>query len=86
VRPRGAGRYTEYMGRIATYLGATVRLALIVALTLAVVLIPLLTIYRSTCEEKSTRYSLVAPWDDPPADCRDHRSGLDLLRKEVGLE
>jgi hypothetical protein len=80
------GRYTGCMGRVGTYLGATVRLVLIVALTLALVLIPLLTIYRSTCEGDSTRYSLVPPWDDPPADCREHRSGLDLLREEVGLE
>jgi hypothetical protein len=60
------------------------RLVVIVALILA----PLSLVYRSECREDGKRvdsWSFVAPWDDPPSDCRNHESGFDVLKDEVGL-
>ncbi len=54
--------------------------------------IPLFTLYQSECREggdrgkRETRYSVVAPWNDPPEDCRRNKSGLDLVREGVGLD
>lgn len=60
---------------------------------LAVISVPLFTLYQSSCREgggnrgkRETRYSFVPPWNDPPAECRRHRSGLDLVREQVGLD
>jgi hypothetical protein len=71
-----------------TMLGTGVRLALFLAVIAAIVAGPLFLVYRSKCVEDGQRvdsWSLVAPWDDPPADCRRHRTGFEVLRDEVGL-
>ncbi len=63
-----------------------------IAVLLALASIPLFTLYQSKCREggdrgkQETRYSFVAPWNDPPEECRRNRSGLDLVREEVGLD
>jgi len=30
-------------------------------------------------------WSFVAPWDDPPSDCRHHQNGFEVLKDELGL-
>ena len=73
---------------MGTALGTGVRLAVVLALVAAVILGPLFLIYRSRCVEDGKRvdsWSLVAPWDDPPSDCRKHRNGFEVLKEEVGL-
>jgi hypothetical protein len=63
-----------------------------IAVLVALASIPLFTLYQSQCREggdrgrRETRYSFVAPWNDPPEECRRNRSGLDLVREEVGLD
>jgi hypothetical protein len=67
-----------------TSFGTLWRLILIVALVMA----PLFLVYRSKCIEDGERvdsWSLVAPWDDPPSDCRRHQNGLEVLKDELGL-
>ena len=62
------------------------------AVVVALISIPLVTLYQSSCreggkrKERETRYSFVLPWKDPPAECRNHKSGLDLAREELGLD
>ena len=54
----------------------------------ALILTPLTLVYRSKCVEDGKRvdsWSFVAPWNDPPSDCRNHESGFDVLKDEVGL-
>jgi hypothetical protein len=61
-----------------------VALILIVGLSSLV----LLTVYRSSgCgrHHTATRWSFVAPWEDPPRECRKNRSGFTFLRDEIGL-
>ncbi len=71
--------------------GGAVTLVTIVVLV-ALASIPLFTLYQSQCREggkrgkRETRYSFVAPWNDPPQDCRQNKSGLDLVREGVGLD
>ena len=51
-------------------------------------LAPLFLVYRSKCVEDGKRvdsWSLVAPWDDPPSDCRRHQNGFEVLKDELGL-
>lgn len=56
----------------------------LVVIVAAVVVLPLTTIYRSTgCEGRSVRYSFVPPWNEPPADCRDHDNGLQFIWSEL---
>ncbi|HYH59857.1 MAG TPA: hypothetical protein VD790_11670 [Thermoleophilaceae bacterium] len=55
---------------------------------LAVIAAPLFIIHRSQCIEDGERvdsWSLVAPWNDPPSDCRDHQNGFEVLEDELGL-
>jgi hypothetical protein len=65
-----------------------VRLAIILVVIAAVIVGPLFLIYRSKCVEDGKRvdsWSLVAPWDDPPSDCRRHENGFEVLKGEIGL-
>ncbi|MEX2195110.1 MAG: hypothetical protein WD844_07470 [Thermoleophilaceae bacterium] len=68
--------------------GAIVRTLLLLALIVAVAAIPLLVVYRSECpgdDGPRTRWSFVAPFSDPPGDCRGHQSGVEVVLDEVGL-
>jgi len=54
----------------------------------ALVVSPLFLVYRSKCLENGERvdsWSFVAPWDDPPSDCRHHQNGFEVLKDELGL-
>ena len=54
----------------------------------ALVISPLFLVYRSKCLENGERvdsWSFVAPWDDPPSDCRHHQNGFEILKDELGL-
>jgi hypothetical protein len=73
------------MRRLQVLASATVRFAVAVAILAAVVAVPLVVIYRSHCDGE-IRYNVVPPWNDPPKECTRHQSGLDLLRKEVGID
>jgi hypothetical protein len=69
-------------------IGAGALTIVVVVLILVVVAVPLLLVYRSSCPdngERSTSYNFVAPWDDPPRECRDHQQGFDVLTEEIGL-
>ena len=73
---------------MGTAFGTGVRLAVILVVIAAIVAGPLFLIYRSKCVEDGKRvdsWSLVAPWDDPPSDCRGHENGFEVLKGEVGL-
>jgi hypothetical protein len=73
---------------VGTALGTGVRLGITLVVIAAIIVGPLFLIYRSKCVENGKRvdsWSLVAPWDDPPSDCRRHQNGLEVLRDEVGL-
>ena len=64
------------------------RMILILALIAPFVVAPLFVVYRSSCVDEGKRvdeWSVVAPWDDPASDCRDHETGFEVLRDEVGL-
>jgi len=62
-----------------------------IAVLVALASIPLFTLYQSQCREggdqgkRETRYSFVAPWDDPPEECRRNRNGFELVKDEIGL-
>jgi hypothetical protein len=65
-------------------LGSAALIAVAVVVIVLVALVPLLFVYRSTCPEgeaQVTSYSFVPPWSEPPAECRAHQSGLDLVRE-----
>jgi hypothetical protein len=67
-------------------LGAGALILVVVGVIAVVALIPLLLVYRSTCPEgdsQVTTYSFVLPWSEPPAECRNHQSGLDLVREQL---
>ena len=54
----------------------------------ALVISPLFLVYRSKCLEDGKRvdsWNFVAPWDDPPSDCRHHQNGFEVLKDELGL-
>ena len=71
-----------------TLFGTGFRLAVFLVVIVALVLAPLFLVYRSKCVENGKRvdsWSLVAPWDDPPSDCRRHQNGFEVLGDEVGL-
>ena len=71
-----------------TAFGTGVRLAIILVVIAAIVIGPLFLVYRSKCVEEGKRvdsWSLVAPWDDPPSECRRHENGFDVLRDELGI-
>jgi hypothetical protein len=73
---------------VARRLGTGALTAIVVAVIVVVAAVPLLVVYKSTCDgrgETETRYSFVPPWDDPPADCQNHRRGFELLRDELSL-
>lgn len=68
--------------------GTGLRLVLLLVVIAAIILGPLFLIYRSKCVEDGKRvdsWSLVAPWDDPPSDCRGHENGFEVLKDEIGL-
>ena len=69
-----------------TLLGTGIRLVLVVVLLAAVVALPLIFIQQSRCPGEGVSYAIVPPWDDPPAECRDHKSGLKLILEEIGLD
>ena len=71
-----------------TLLGAGWRMILFLAVIAALVVSPLFLVYRSKCLEDGQRvdsWSLVAPWDDPPSDCRRHQNGFEVLKDELGF-
>ena len=71
-----------------TALGAGWRMLLFLLVIAALVVSPLFLVYQSKCVEDGERvdsWSLVAPWDDPPSDCRRHRNGFEVLKDELGL-
>jgi hypothetical protein len=73
---------------VGTAFGTGLRLVVFIAVIAAIIVGPLFLIYRSRCLEDGKRvssWSLVAPWDDPPSDCRGHESGFEVLKEEVGL-
>ena len=69
-----------------TLLGTGWRLVLFLVLLAAVVALPLISIQQSRCPGEGVSYSIVAPWDDPPAECRDHKTGLKLILEEIGID
>jgi hypothetical protein len=79
-----------YLGAVRLLLGTGIRLLITVAIVVALASVPLLVVYRSTCREDrkdETRWSFVAPWDDPEnGDCRRHQNGFEVLADELGLE
>ena len=69
---------------------AAIQFLVILSLILALVVLPLVSVYRSTCPSARggthREYSFVAPFGgDPPADCRNHKSGLTIVREAIGL-
>ena len=71
-----------------TIFGAGWRMILMLAVIAALAVSPLFLVYRSKCVEDGKRvdeWSLVAPGDDPPSDCRRHQNGFEVLKDEVGL-
>ena len=71
-----------------TSLGAAWRMVVLLILIAPLAVGPLFLVYRSKCLEDgkpTDSWSLVAPWDDPPSDCRGHENGFEVLRDEVGL-
>ncbi len=71
-----------------TAFGAGWRMILFLVVIAALVVSPLFVVYRSKCLEDGKRvdsWSIVAPWDDPPSECRGHENGFEVLRDEVGV-
>ncbi len=69
-------------------IGTGIRVALFLLVIAVLVIAPLFLVYRSKCVEDGKRvdsWSLVAPWDDPPSECRRHESGFEVLRDEAGI-
>ena len=72
-----------------SFAGTGVRLIVFLAIALAVISVPLLVVYRSSCRDddgRETRWTFVAPWDDPPGECRNHDNGFQVIRDEIGLD
>lgn len=70
-------------------LGSGVLIALVVVLIVVVALVPLFLVHRGTCgrgQDRGTEYNFVAPWNDPPTDCRANQSGFDVVKDAVGLD
>jgi len=64
------------------------RFALFLIVIVALVVAPLFLVYRSQCIEDgkpADTWSLVAPWDDPPSDCRGHETGFEVLTERLGF-
>jgi hypothetical protein len=73
---------------VRTLFGTVVRLVIFAVVIAAVIAVPLFLVYRSKCVEDGKRvdsWSFVAPWDDPPSDCRRHQNGFEVLQDELGL-
>jgi hypothetical protein len=71
-----------------TAFGAGWRMVLFLLVIAPLVVAPLFLVDRSKCVENGKRvdsWSFVAPWDDPPSDCRHHQNGFEVLQEEVGL-
>jgi hypothetical protein len=90
VRPPGRGALLRVVRRARVAVSATLRLAVILVVIAALVAAPLFLVYRSEdCRgrgEERTRWSFVAPWDDPPVNCRDNDNGWRVLLEELGLD
>jgi hypothetical protein len=76
---------------VRSFAGTTVRLLVFLAITVALVSVPLVVVYRSRCPDgdgrgRETRWTFVAPWDDPPRECRKHENGFEVIRDELGLD
>jgi hypothetical protein len=75
--------------RVARWVrSASVQIAVFLILLVGLSSLVLLTAYRSTgCGQHHAgrQWSFVAPWQDPPRDCRKNRSGFTFLRDEIGL-
>ena len=75
--------------RVARWVrSAWVQMAVVLVLIVGLSSLVLLTTYRSSgCghRHKGTQWSFVAPWQDPPRDCRRNRSGFTFLRDEIGI-
>jgi hypothetical protein len=71
-------------------LGTGIRLAVIVALTAALMAIPLLTVHRARCREhgkRVTRWYWVAPGKDAKRrGCVREQDGLSVLLDQVGIK
>jgi hypothetical protein len=71
-----------------TAYGAGWRFALFLILIVALIVGPLFLVYRSKCVENGKHvdsWSFVAPWDDPPSDCRGHQTGFEVLTDRLGF-
>jgi hypothetical protein len=73
---------------VRSFAGTGVRLLVLLVITLALVSVPLFVVYRSRCPDgdgrgRETRWTFVAPWDDPPGECRRHDNGFQVIREEV---
>jgi hypothetical protein len=71
-----------------TAFGTGWRMIFMFAAIVALAVGPLFLVYRSKCVEDGKRqdsWALVAPWDDPPSDCRGHQNGFEVLTDELGL-
>ena len=75
------------MGTVRVFLSTAVRLLVILAVSAAVVALPLVSVHRAECEGEDPRYRLELPWKEgePPAGCDFDQNGLQVLREEVGL-
>jgi hypothetical protein len=74
---------------VRSFAGTSVRLMVFLAIAVALISVPLLIVYRSDCREdggRENRWTFVAPWDDPPSECRNHDNGFQVIRDEVGLD
>lgn len=83
---RALSGYTSRVRRVRTFFGAGLLTALVVVLLIVAIAVPLTTIYRSKCAGRERSWSFVAPWDDPPADCRGHQRGYEILKDELGID
>ena len=59
-----------------------------IAVIVVIALVPLFLVYRSICgkgDDRSSEYSFVLPWNEPPPECRDSQNGFAIVRDAVGL-
>ena len=78
-----------YARDVRSFAGTSVRLIVFLAIAFALISVPLLVVYRSSCRDeggRETRWTFVPPWDDPPGDCRDHDNGFQVILDEARLD
>lgn len=71
-----------------TLFGMGWRLILFFVIAAALIVAPLFLVYHSRCLENGKReakWEFVAPWDDPPSDCRHNQTGFDYLKDQLGI-